>query len=346
MKDLLTVSRMGSLLACPRKHYWRYECGMQQERTGDALRFGSAWHRAMEARWQKKDIEDAFNAAIADKTDLDELQLATLSGMLAGYYTRYADEPIKSVHPEIEFRTALAGSKTFDVAGKIDGLAVLQDSRTGLVEHKTAGCDIAPDSDYWLRLRGNGQVMQYILAARQLGWDVATVIYDVARKPMISRKEFIPAVDSAGLKIVKDATGARVLKKDGSPKQTPDKEKGETLEGAPETCEQFGDRLAADTKERPDFYFARREVPILEDDLAEFEIQRLVMARQILSCRSESRRAKKPEHGWPRNVGEMTCKYCEYSGFCLQNTCIDLAHPPAGFRVGDAHPELSAIAAK
>jgi hypothetical protein len=303
MKELLTATRMNTLLACPRRHYIRFELGLRRNVDADALRFGSAWHRAMEARWQGQNIEDAYKTAIGDKVDLDEMQLATLSGMLAGYYSLYASDPIKTVHPEIEFRTPLPGSKTFDVAGKIDGLAVLHDGRLALVEHKTAGCDIGPDSDYWLRLRGNMQINQYVLAARALGWDVSLVIYDVARKPAIRQK-------------------------------------------ANETCDQFADRLAADTKERPEFYFARREVPILDDDLAEFEIQRLVMARQILGCRAESRRAKKPEHGWPRNVGEMTCRYCDYAGFCLQNTSVDLAHPPAGFTVGYASPELSQQAAQ
>jgi hypothetical protein len=289
---------MSSLLTCPRKHYWRYEVGLKRNVDADALRFGSAWHVAMEARWRGADVGAAFDAAVKGKTDLDETQLATLSGMLAGYYTHHQEGLIESVHPEVEFRNALDGSRTFDVAGKIDGLAILRDGRLALVEHKTAGCDIGPDSDYWLRLRGNGQVMQYVLAARSLGWDVATVIYDVARKPAIRVKQG-------------------------------------------ETPEQFGDRLAQDTKDRPDFYFARREVPVLDDDLAEFTVQRLVLARSILSCRAESRRAKRAEHGWPRNVGEMTCRNCDYAGFCLQNTAVDAAHPPAGFVVGTVHSELN-----
>lgn len=298
MKDLLTASRMSALLACPRRHYWRYEVGLWRVTDADALRFGSAWHVAMEARWAGLDCEAAFARACDGKTKLDEIQLATLSGMLAGYYDQYSGETVQTMHPEVEFRATLAGSRTFDVAGKIDGLGVMNDGRLVLVEHKTAGCDIGPESDYWLRLRGNGQVMQYILAARSLGWDVSLVLYDVARKPAIRQKQG-------------------------------------------ETCEQFAERLAADCRQRPDFYFARREVPILEDDLAEFEVQRAVMARQILSMRAESRRASRPEHGWPRNVTEMGCRVCDFAAFCLQNTAVDTAHPPAGFHVGSAHSELS-----
>jgi len=340
MKELLTASRMGALLGCPRRHYWRYEVGLRRLGDGAALRFGSAWHRAMEARWAGAEIGAAFAAAIADKGELDELQVATVSGMLAGYYKAYAGEPIKRVFSEVEFRLPPGGSRTFESAGKMDGLAEMLDGRLALIEHKTAGCDIAPDSDYWLRLRGNAQVMQYVLAARGLGWDVALVIYDVTRKPSISPLTAVPVVDEQGLRIVLDAEGQRVLKKDGAPRESGDREKGYTLSTRLETLEEFGERLALDAQTRPEFYFARREVPVLDDDLAEFQIQREVLARQILSCRGESRRARRPEHGWPRNVGEMTCKYCDFCGFCLQNTAVDVEHPPSGYAVGEPHSEL------
>jgi hypothetical protein len=298
--ELLTASRMAALLSCPRKHYWRYEVGLKPICDAPALRFGSAWHRAMEARWQGMAYADALAVAMGEGV-ADPVEAATLAGMLAGYYAEYegAREIVATLHPEQEFLLPLAGSRTFDTAGKIDGLGVLNDGRLCLVEHKTAGESVEPDSEYWQRLRFNPQVYQYVLAARALGWDVEVVIYDVARKPAIRVKQG-------------------------------------------ETPEQFGERLAADTRERPGFYFARREVPVLDQDVAEFEAQRLVLARSILSCRAESRRARRPEHGWPRNCGGMTCRFCEYEGFCMQNISVDPASPPAGFAVGEIHSELAA----
>lgn len=337
--ELITSSRMSKMLSCPRAHYWRYEVGLRKESDSIALRFGSAWHRAMEARWNGATIESAFASAIGECDSMTEVQVATLSGMLAGYYTHYSDDPIKQMHPEVEFRHPLAGSRKFDVAGKIDGLGVMHDGRLAKIEHKSAGEDISPDSDYWLRLRGNPQVMQYVFAARQMGWDVACVIYDVARKPMIQPLKSVPVLED-GLKIVNDANGVRVLKKDGTPKQTADKDKGEVLLAEEETPEQFGDRLATDCKTRPEFYFARREVPVLDDDMAEFEANRLAVSRMILSCKTESRKAKRPEHGWPKNLNGMTCRMCEFCSFCLQNVQVDVANPPDGFVVGSAHTEL------
>jgi hypothetical protein len=43
-------------------------------------------------------------------------------------------------------------------------------------------------------------------------------------------------------------------------------------------------------------------------------------------------------------VGEMTCKYCDFSAFCLQNTAVDAEHPPAGFAVRAIHEELTQTA--
>lgn len=299
-RNTLTASRMGALLACPRKHFWRYEVGLHSVVSSGALRFGSAWHLAMECRWRGMDFFAALAKACAGAENFTELDIATLSGLLSGYFARYGGEAeiVRTLHPEQEFRYPLDGSRTFDIAGKIDGLGVLFDGRLVLVEHKTAGESLDADSDYWQRLRFNAQIYQYVLAARALGWDVATVVYDVTRKPMIKQKQA-------------------------------------------ETPEQFGERLAADTRERPEFYFARREVAVLDQDVDEFAIQRLELSRLILLLRAAGRRARRPEHAWPRNCGGMTCRFCEYSSFCMQNIAVDPAQPPAGFAVGEINPELS-----
>ena len=297
MRELLTASRMGTFQQCQRRHYWRYEVGLQVIKECDAFRFGHAWHTAMEARWMGARYEDAL-ANGAGTAEMTEHDCAVLAGLLAGYYGRYNDEIVKELHPEVEFRMALAGSRTFDTAGKIDGLGTLHDGRLCLVEHKTAGEDIGADSDYWLRLRFNSQIYQYVTAARGMGWDIALVLYDVTRKPMIRVKQ------------------------------------GETVDG-------YAGRLVTDTQARPEFYYARREVPILDADIEAFEIQRLELSRQILMLRNAARRAKKPEHAWARNCSAMTCRGCEFSSFCLQNLTVDPAQPPAGFRIGETNPELS-----
>lgn len=340
-KQLLTASRSAKLLGCPRAHFWSYERGLKRVDSGPALRFGSAWHRAMEARWLGKDYDNALGAALPDNVDLDPVQAETLASLLMAYYHRYgaSDELVSQVFPEVEFKQDLQASRSFFSAGKIDGLAKLKDGRVAIVEHKTTSDDVSPASEYWTRLRFNPQLLQYVGAARQLNWPVEVAIYDVVRKPAISPK-LIPLLDSEGRKIVHDAQGNRVIKKDGTPRESGDTAAGYTLQTRVETPEEFGQRLYTDALERPDFYFSRREVPILDQDLDEFAAQRISVSRMILSCRSEERRAKRPEQAWPRAVGQA-CGYCEYSSFCLQNITPDLNAPPAGFRVGPANPELT-----
>ena len=305
MKELLTASRMTTLLACPRRHFWRYEVGLKAETEAHALRFGSAWHAAMEARWRGAPLELAIQAAVSGPTGspqgvcrFDEIDLAMLAGLLTGYFRRYAEEIVKELQPEVEFRHPIEGSRTFDSAGKIDGLGVLHDGRLALVEHKTTSESVDSGSDYWLRLRLNQQVMQYVVAARALGWDVGLILYDVTKKPAIRQRQG-------------------------------------------ESAAEFGERLAADTQARPEFYFARREVPVLDQDLEEFKVQRYELSKLILALRQAERRTALREQAWPRNVNGMGCQMCEFAGFCMQGVHVDQNHIPAGFRIGDPHEELT-----
>ena len=110
-----------------------------------------------------------------------------------------------------------------------------------------------------------------------------------------------------------------------------------------ETAAEFGDRLAADTQDRPDFYFARREVPVLDQDLEEFKVQRYELSKLILALRQAERRTSLREQAWPRNVNGMSCQGCEFAGFCLQGIHADAEHVPAGFRAGSAHSELAGV---
>jgi hypothetical protein len=175
-----------------------------------------------------------------------------------------------------------------------------------------------------------------------LGWDVQHIIYDVTRKPCIAPKT-VNILDENGLKIVNDASGQRVFKKDGTPRESGDTEKGYVLQTRIETPEEFANRLNADCAFRPEFYFARREVPILDGDVEEFNTQRLVIARNIMTTRLAEKRLVRREQAWARNVGDA-CNWCEFSSFCLQNINIDINNPPTGYQVGSAHPELETIA--
>jgi len=341
IRENLTNSMMTTLLGCMRKYYYRYELRLQHTSEKAALTFGSAWHRAMEARWQHKTGEEALMMAVADYQTLDELQVATLTGLLTGYYHYYPKDPIIEMQPEQQFEFPLQGSRTFNSAGKIDGIGTHEDGRSVMMEHKTTSDSVAPESDYWLRLRCNNQIMMYVDAARLCGLPAEVIYYDVTRKPTI-RPKTISTLDEQGHKIVKDANGQRVMKKDNTPRESGDTAKGYVVQTRLETNEEYCQRLTDDTITRPEFYFARREVPVLDQDLNEFLVQRLEIGRMILSLRRASRSTAKPYQAWPRNSGAMNCNFCEFKEPCLQNIELNPAQPPAGFIVGERNPELAA----
>jgi len=83
----------------------------------------------------------------------------------------------------------------------------------------------------------------------------------------------------------------------------------------------------------PDFYYARREVPRLEDDLAAFQMDVWQQAQHILWCRRQGH--------WIANPGRFTCPGCDYADLCLQSIQINDERVPVGYtRIDDSQPEL------
>jgi len=254
-----------------------------------------------------------------------------------------------------------AKSRTFHLRGRIDGI-VRMGAQMLVLERKTASGDISPASDYWLRLRMDQQVSLYVYAARRVGWPCTGALYDVLRKPG-SKPARIPTRDSDGLKVVvDDQTGARVMiGADQKPRQTagkgmtlsPDLDEaglkvvtddatgervmigagpkprqsagdGMTMLTVAEEPEAYGARLLADIGDRPDWYFARREVARLDQDLEEFAVEAWEHA-QVLRWRQRLGM-------WGRNVGMFTCNRCEFKNLCLNGLEVDPENPPSGFR--------------
>jgi hypothetical protein len=351
--NVLTASRMGTAMQCWRKHFWQNEIGLAKiTETSMALRIGSAWARAMESRWHGSSYEEALAVAIpVGSTMFSEYDAATISGLLAAYYDVYGEtEQCGKIHPEVQFSSDLGDGWT--AQGKIDGLGSLMDGRSVIVESKTTSDQLDPDSDYWLRLNFNIQVQQYIVEARKLGWDIVTAFYDVTKKPMISPRQNIEDLDAEGLKIVIGEDGERVINQKGKfaglPKQSADKDKGQYVKSHRESAEEFCDRVYKDAMARPEFYFCRKEIPVIEGNLDSFIRQRLLIRDTIEFYRSmEDHQAGKPmqiaprdPEAWPRNVSSDTCDFCPFKSFCLQDLSIDLEHPPEGFQIKCFNPEL------
>lgn len=354
-KEALTASRMACWNQCQRKHLYAYDRGIRAIETGDALVFGTAWHKAQEYYYSAKpswtdtaaDMATAMlSAALATAENWEEFLVAKLSACIAAFVEVYWDKDIiAEMQPEVEFAYAIEGTRTFEARGKMDGIAKLTDGRIALVEHKTTSESVEPDSQYWARLRFNPQLCRYVLGAKSLRVDCETVIYDVFRKPGLNPSESVKELDKDGIPFVLDAQGNRCIKRDGTPKKTADASKGETYKTHAETPEEYCDRLRRDILSRPDFYFARREVTVTDSQLESFMLAERMMANQIVDARANGRDATKRglpyEAAFMMNVGKMTCEYCDYAPFCMSGQTLDAADIPAGFKLTGATPELS-----
>ncbi len=316
-EHILTHSRLACFRTCPRKHQLRYEHGLVPDRPSRALRFGTAYHTGLQVLNETGDPSKAYVAI--DKLYKDvpawaliedwRLEQTRVKCMVSGWFWRYGAVRREVVAAELHFEIPLrnpktgAESKLFRLAGKIDAIVKLEDGRLAVEEYKTTGDDVSAESDYWRRLRLDQQIGVYILAARELGYDCATVLYDVTRKPSIAPKKLTKA-----------------------------QQKLHNTER--ETLTMHAERLMTDIGERPDFYYARREIPRLEADLDEL---RLELWQQQTTLRAMQRSG-----GWYRNTGACNAPFpCAYLPVCSDR--VDPAGPPPRGYVRlttSIHPEL------
>jgi hypothetical protein len=297
----------------------------------------------MEARSQGEPLDIAVQIGIDQSVhELPEDIAATFAGLLRAYYEVYGPaDPWATVHSELQFNYRIPGTSGWATAGKIDNISADQ-SAAFVKEHKTTGESVAPDSQYWLRLRYNPQLLNYADATtRLLETPVTKALYDLVRKPLLKRK-MIPKLDDNGFKVVmNESDGSRAYLKDGvTPRSTGGA--GFIVQETQESVEQFSDRIFADVMSRRDYYFARKEVAILSDTLQAFREERLRAIRLIRFLRKQEK--TKPdlprETAWIRSCNGMTCRGCPYTGFCLENRTVDPANPPEGYTIAH-HQELN-----
>lgn len=327
--QLLTHSRMSCARRCLREHYYRYEVGIVRDTEATYFRIGHAVHGALE-KWHG--ANDADGAVAALESIDDPYDRMSAMALVESYVE--LTEPLAFQVAEQEFQLPLrnpetgAASRTFELAGKIDGL-----TEDAVIEHKTTTEYIGPDSEYWARLRVDPQISLYALASGR-----NKVFYNVIRRPSLRPRQ-IPLTDDDGIKIViEDATGQRAVNKNGTWKQAACE--GCTLQTRDETPEEYGARIYVDIRERPEFYFARREVPILDDHLTEFQEEVWQQGKLLLHCQNTGH--------WFRNVSRVTCGNCQYANICLQSIQLEFnadgsVRPPNGYVCEKPHRELSNV---
>jgi len=341
----LTHSRASSFKQCRKAAWFAYELGVRRVTDAKALRMGSAYHEGLEVLANTNELEPALEAASvsysAAPDNFDqwewEIEEHTVRALLSGYFWRWMDSGITYEAAEQKFNLKIRNPKTgraipgWEWAGKIDGIVRLADHRWAVKENKLLSDSLDSDADLWRRLQIDSQISGYLIAARELGYPVETVLYDVTRKPTIKPND-IPRLDPEGLKVVLDRSGTRVLTKQGKPRQTADTELGYVVVSRKMTPEEWGEKIVEDIGARPDYYYARREIPRLDKDLEEWQAEMYEVQRTISEAQKSGR--------WFKTVADTTCGRCSYFGLCTTGWKEGSSLPEGFIKVSDVHPEL------
>lgn len=338
----LTNSARNKFAACHRAYQLFYVQGKRPVIPSDALGFGTAMHSLLEGVWGGSSSRTKCEGKGGPSFNTgDPYRDMTLKALYEGYLDRWEcddDERFEKVAAEVYFEAPLMNpetggiSKTWVLAGKIDAIAREKSSgKLYIIEHKTTSQDIGPGSDYWRRLAIDGQVSGYYVGAQANGYDVENCLYDVIRKPTMYPSKSIPMLDEEGLKIVVDeATGERVMKKDGTPRQSA--EEGMKLMVRDETPEEWYHRLELDIIQRPDYYYARVEVARSADDLTDYLFDMWAVGREIADAQRLGRFSRNPQNC--QSYGK-----CEFFDVC--SGCADIDDVTLFRNAEDPNEELT-----
>jgi hypothetical protein len=318
---ILSASRLKDARSCQRLHHYRYGLGYRPAEDATTLRFGTLIHAGLEAWWMA--TENPLEAALAATAgEADPFERVKAEALLIGYDARWSDDRAKYqvVAVEARFEAPLVNpetsrpSMTWQLGGKIDALAVeVATGRKVVVEHKTASEDISVGTDYWRRLRMDGQVSTYYAGAEALGHPADLCLYDVIKKPTQRPKK---------------KTAEVKLKKDGQPYA------GQQL--ADETPEEFGARLLEVIAEAPNAFFVRGEVVRLDGEVAEAVFDIWQLGQQL----READRLQR----YPRNPSACLQygRTCAFIGVCSGEASLD--DPSLFKKLDTVHPELAVVA--
>ena len=316
----LSHSSIQEFLACPRRFEWRRVRGLRKARKAEALRFGDHYHHGLDRLKKGHDVETvvaeiwgSYRDVPAWVHDLDpwllEREICVRLLIAWNVFTEPLDVVASEMPFEARIRNPATGRTTrrFRLRGIVDGWIRLGDGRLALLEHKTTSQEIEAHSDFLRRLRVDSQISRYLLAARELGLETGTMVYDLTRKPTI-RPRRLKKKEIAELRADGVYCGQPILEIPASLER--------------ETPEMFGARLTADLVERPERYFRRLEVARLDRDLEE-EARELWLQQQAVARALRS-------GSFFRNTSACLSPYrCEFADLCLSGV------RPAGLEPGE-----------
>lgn len=193
---MVTTYSMWNLFRnCRKAAHWRYVLELSPIEKDKHLSFGSLLHDCLEAWHRARDLEQAvapIDRACVNRAQEEEQRriwhLAT--AMMRSYAAQYATEEFEVVALEKEFQGEIvnpdtgAASRSFILAGKVDGIVRIGDEHF-LLEHKTA---TGVDAGYLERLWTDFQITVYAYYVEQaLGIRIAGILYNILVKARLQQ---------------------------------------------------------------------------------------------------------------------------------------------------------------
>lgn len=194
-KFYINSSSVEIIQTCRRKAYYALHRNLRGEDESEALLFGTAIHRAMEAFYSAKiingerqltleEFQDAFvdcaSQTLAHLPDTDKRSIANGKKIISKYWDTYSNDPwvvVRDEHgPFVERKFELEVRRLPNVVihGQIDCL--LKNVETGEIvvcDHKTSS---SLGTDFLNRIKPNMQFSIYAWAANKLGHSVNRVM--------------------------------------------------------------------------------------------------------------------------------------------------------------------------
>jgi len=366
--ELYTTSRATCWRRCQQEHQYGYEDGIRPRTVPRALGMGRISHDGVEhwrhAVMEQRPADECLALAMAaillsvtsqgDETEVDDYDLVKCEELMRGYHFMWHENDSTSleyIFVEKEFKTPMVNpltdgvSRTWELGGKIDAAVKLRGHDYN-VETKTTSSDIRPGSDYWQRLRIDGQVSQYYAGGRALGLDLWGCIYDVIKKPTMKPAVATPVESRkyTGWKICK---GCKAMQKEANKKmKVADMQPGRgclecegprlyaNMRATDETPDEYRVRLRESIIEDPTAYFARAEVVRLEDDLKRYQLDAWRQAKSMRAVQLDGMPARNPD----------SCirygRFCSYWDVCTGAADIE---DTSRFKRTRKHPELAVV---
>ena len=289
-------------------------------------------------------LNEAYSTPPISKTVEEwETERVKLLYSLVGYQWYYNDVGYQVEQLEQKFSLPLRSPVTgralqAELNGKIDRVFAAGANRF-VHEYKSTSKNVDPDSTYWAHLTLDTQTRLYTYAAKQLGLGMCGVLYDAWHKPQISpkkltqaeSKKFVADGEYCGEKfeVIRGSDGdSGVVVVNHIQAEFESGAKPDTFT-IRETPEMYGARLLQDITQRPEFYFARREIVHQSNDLEAFEWELFNIYHSIRQMGLHNR--------WWRNENQCENTFrCPYIDFCYNHLDIGPEEIPDNFRkIGD-----------